>query len=291
MKRVLTLVTLAVMAAAGHAVAIEGPKDPRTGLGRTRGLIPPAAAGAEAIAAFDLDADMYASTRGDLGDLRIFRAGAAVPHLVERAVETRTRTAREPQPARQVALHEEADNRIEVVFELTGADPRAEGFEIITPLRDFDRTVCVSAGPDGIAWDVVVPEARVCDYTRFMDFAQREVTFPAVNKRFVRLEITAATAAQTGAVMELTREFRDGQPAGEIRKTIVEQQAFRMNEVRFWRTRAVEEYRGDIQREYAVTGLAVSRNEKQKSHLQNPLTASICSGYSCCRHHRPWLAR
>ena len=27
------------------------------------------------------------------------------------------------------------------------------------------------------------------------------------------------------------------------------------------------------------------------SHLQNPLTASICSGYSCCRHHRPWLAR
>ncbi|MFH1709302.1 MAG: S16 family serine protease [Planctomycetota bacterium] len=27
------------------------------------------------------------------------------------------------------------------------------------------------------------------------------------------------------------------------------------------------------------------------SHLQNPLTASICSGYSCCRHHRRWLAR
>ncbi|MFH0938040.1 MAG: hypothetical protein V1899_01970 [Planctomycetota bacterium] len=173
-----------------------------TDFSRMRGLIQPTPSAPVEIVAFELDADIYETGRSDFGDIRIFRDGTAVPHIVERAMETSMRTAREIQPSRRVSLREEADNRIEVVFELLGDDPQVEGLEIVTPLHDFDRDVRVWTGPDGITWEIVVPQAQVCDYARFMDFDQREVIFPAVNRRYIKLEISSATVAQTGRVME-----------------------------------------------------------------------------------------
>ena len=275
MRQITTLLPLILCAVAPFAVRAAGPAD----FSRMKGLNPPSQTAGGEIAAVTLDADLYAASRDDLGDLRVFQASRAVPHLAERVSETRSRTVRDSQPARKLSLHEDAANRLEVVFELLGDHPRADLLEIVTPLRDYERGLRISASPDGKAWTVLTPEAQVFDYTRYMDIAQREAPFPATTGRFIKLEIFQADDAKTAPILELTREFRKGQAEGEIQKTSVEKRPFRMDDVRFWRTRVVEEFKADVKQDYPVAGFTVRRDEQEKSTVvevktrREPLTA------------------
>lgn len=249
---------------------------------RERELTPPAGAEGRTIAAVTLDAAVYAASREDLGDLRVFRGGMAVPHLIERVTKTRQHTAHDPQAARRVSFRQEADNRIEVVFELAGDSPAADGLEVVTPLHDYERTARVSVSPDGRNWTLLVPQAPLFDYTRYMDIAQREIAFPVtVAARFVKLEILRADDAKTTPILELTREFRDGRAEGEIQKTVVETRPFRMDDVRFWRNRTIEEFKANVMREYPVAGFTVTRDPKEKTTIvsvdtrREPLTSLV----------------
>ena len=275
MRRITTIISLLLCTIAPFAVHAAVPAD----FSRLKELTPHSPQTGREIAAITLDVDMYAASRDDLGDLRIFRAGAAVPHVTERVSENCSRTVRRSQPARKVSLHEDAANRLEVVFELLGETPRSDGLEIVTPLRDYERGLRISASPDGKEWTVIVPEAQVFDYTRYMDIAQREAAFPSTAGRFIKLEIFQADDAKTAPILELTREFRKGQAEGEIQKTTVEKRPFRMDDVRFWRTSVVEEFKADIKRDYPVAGWKVCRDEKGKATIvevktrREPLTA------------------
>ncbi len=271
-----TTILSVLLCAAGLSARAADPSE----FSRMKELAPPAGTEGRSIAAAVLDPELYAASRDDLGDLRVFRAGTAVPHITERVTESRPRTVREIQSARRFSFREDAGNRIEVVFELLGDNPRADGLEILTPLRDYERTLRVSTSADGAAWSALLPEAQLFDYTRYMDVAQREAAFPApATTRFVKLEIFRADDAKTAPILELTREFRQGKAESEIQKTTVETRPFRMDDVRFWKNRTVDEFKADVKRDYPAAGFTVTRNPKEKTTIievktrREPLTA------------------
>jgi hypothetical protein len=229
----MTRAILLVSAAAAWAAAAQEP----TPFRYAKTLTPPdGAEAADAVLAADLDSEVYAATRDDLGDLRVFTAGGEeVPYVLERRMRHEAETVRNWHDATLQGLEEAADNRIAVTFRIPPEAPPLRGIRLETPLTDFERQVRVSgrAGAEG-AWEPLVTEALVFDYRRFADVRRVEAPAPESAHRWFRVEILEVTDEQASALTELTRTLVDGQVVEEVDRTQYRSRPFRIDRVRWW---------------------------------------------------------
>lgn len=216
------------------------------------------------VVAVPLDAGVYAATQDDYRDLRIINnVGAEVPRMLEKLVAISQRTVRRPVVAKLLMLRELPENRVEVELELTETNAVADGFSIVTSLRDFQHAVKVTGSADGVAWLPLVQAAPLFDYTRFADVRQLEVHLPGNSCRRFRLEISNVTEEKARPWTHLMRQTGGRDGGMEQRATDLQHQAFRMDRINFWRNELVDGAVEEARREWRLSGFNVERDDKE----------------------------
>ncbi len=244
-----------------------------------RALIP--ALTSAPLAAVVLDAPIYAGCAPDLRDLRLVEDGAReMPYYVEQVMAMQPRIEQVAQPADILTMHELPGNALEIVFQLSGENPGVSGIRVSTPLRDFERSVAIYVGATTQAWQLVVADALLFDYARYMDVAPHEVRLPQhAAGRFVKLVISAVTDETRSALARVTHEWHAGN-ATNVRATVdLTRRAFRIDRVTMWQDVTRAAVRAAVMCGYPLTGLTVTQDVRngmttlEFSAARAPLTA------------------
>lgn len=204
-----------------------------------------------------LDAPLLAATRTGFPDLRLFdEHGTELPRTVEPLYATEPHTSRSTIAANPSELRELPGNRIEARFVLAEKQPSPDGLDIRTPLRDFIRTVRVSGSPDGQAWQPLVENAEIFDYSRYMDIRRTEITLPSNSFRHFSIEISDASEERAQPLVRLVQEGgRDASRAFDLLRT-----PFRIQGVSFWRTTTTRAKASPVLQDWPHAGFTVTNN-------------------------------
>jgi hypothetical protein len=227
---------------------------------------------AEELVGVPFDADVYAATRPEYPDLRIFdAAGHEVPCLLEKVTETRTQKVREACASRVVSLTEQADG-VEVIVQLDDRSAAAEGLAIYTPLTNFERRVRVLGREEGMGWTTLVADGLVFDYARYMDVSNREIRLPKNGCRQFKVSIAGIADSRESPLMELTRKYRGGKEAERVEKTVLERRPFRMDRLELWYEKDEKSYEYDKKADYPVVQFRVEQNAGEKTTIVHVVT-------------------
>ncbi len=234
----------------------------------------------EELVAVVLDPHVYAHTRHRLPDLRLVDdGGREMPFLLRRATTTRRRTVRNNWTVEPESLKPLDDHGLQIELALDRRDPQPSGLTVVTPLRNFEQRLRVFGSDDGEAWELLVPDALIFDYSRFMDIRSCEVRLPENDFRRFRVVIDAVTAEQESELLELTRRLRDGEEVEREERVTRRRRPFRIEQIEFWRETVEEQVTGPATMEYPVTRFQVEHDARQQQTIvtvhtrREPLTA------------------
>lgn len=203
---------------------------------------------ADAVAAFRLDADVYAAAAADLSDLRILdAAGTEVPCVIRTVTTEQRRGVRRTARVERAEVRPLPDGGLEIVVTI---DPQRHpvapaGFTLATALENFEHRVSVSWTAGGDDWKPLVDDALVYDYEQFMDVRDVNVPLPAEPARppggRYRLVIGDVTQRQESQLAELTRTLSGGREVERQERIVVNRQPFRIEALEFWHDEQVVE--------------------------------------------------
>ena len=222
----------------------------------------------EEIVAVALDSEIFAATHDRCADVRIVdAAGREIPYERARVAESKVTSLREPCPSGGVTLHERDDGGLEISAALTDKSPSATGLTVRTPLKDFERRVSVSGSRDGSNWHVLVEDAALFDYSRYMDVSNHEVTLPANDDRQYRITIEAAADERASPLKELTRRFRGDEETERTEQTTLRERPLRIDGMDFYRLVPRHEPAKDVKRPYEVAKYEVTEDAQRKETI------------------------
>lgn len=197
-------------------------------------LSPPAVRAGE-VGAVTLDHDLYRRSDDALSGLRLVqREAREIPYGIRRTAATRSVAREMPFPADEVAaVRELPDNRLEIVVRRADDRPVPAGLRLHTALRNFEKRVTVSGGPDRAQWTVLVADAPLYDYARYMDVRHDKVLFPPRAFPWYKIEIAGAVTDRDSPLVEIVRQT--GGAAGDLEtvKTSFRKEPFHVERVEF----------------------------------------------------------
>jgi len=225
-----------------------------------------------------LDAHVFASTQGGLGDIRLFdEKGNTVPYLLRKLQTTRPRSVRNTWPAREPTVRPVGDG-LEIIVQLNEKDPHPNGLSLITPLRNFEQRVRVYTSADG-DWEPAGKEAVLFDYSRYMDARNDSVSFPETARRRFRIVVDDVTVEQQSELTALTRRLQGEEETERTEQAIVDRRPFRIDRIDFWREVVHDRATGDEKSDYAVMFHDVEQDKKKQQTIipidteRQPLTS------------------
>lgn len=191
--------------------------------------------GQEEILVLPLDSEIYDKTQSSLNDLVIQNInGDAVPFLIRKRKKKVTRESKKTWIASNVRLNPVTKNQLEINFELNENDLAPLGLKIITPLKNFEQRLQVFAINSDGTETLLVEDALIYDYSRFMDARQVSVRFPETSAREFRAVINNPTLIQQSQLAEITKKLQGGSEVSSETRSTVEKRPFRMDRIEFW---------------------------------------------------------
>lgn len=225
-----------------------------------------------------LDSDVYAGTRADFADLRVFdQANQETPYLVEKVVQTEMHGVQTPCGSTVAGLVE-GDDQLEVIVHLDDKAPAAEGLTIEMPLANFERRVAVLGSDDQKQWTPLVADALVFDYSRYMDVSNREVALPKNTFRWLKVVITGISDARESPFLDLKRTYRGGEEAERTEAIVLERRPFRIDRIVPWHARMEKRSESERKVDYPVAEWRVEEDREAKTTIvhvrtrRDPLT-------------------
>lgn len=157
-----------------------------------------------------------------------------LPWIIEPAEPGNEFRGEEHIPHRIESFDENDDGSIELTVTLAGNTPPPSRLEILTPLRDFEKSVTVFSDVDGSTWSPLVRDALIFDYERFLDFRRTSVSIPESKSRRFKVQISKATDRQRSLVKEITRTVSGPSGVTLSEGETLQTRLFRIDEVRFF---------------------------------------------------------
>ncbi len=217
-------------------------------------------------AAVALDSELHRTASDGYTDVRVIDdRGLEIPRAVEKVLLNETRIVHRSVGSRAASVRELPGNRIEAEFVLARPEYRADGFDVVTPLRDFARAVSVSGSRDGVVWQPLVQNADICDYSRYLDVRRTEVVLPPGSGPNFRIEIGNASEDRIQPLVKLVSQ-KGGQDSGaEIRTQELLRTPFRMDRIAFWKNESVVENQQEARREWDLPLPMVVEDAREKA--------------------------
>ncbi|MFZ4395394.1 MAG: DUF3999 family protein [Kiritimatiellia bacterium] len=200
----------------------------------------------EEIVTTTLDSAVYAAAGNTLADLRLV-AGETdeVPYVLETITATATHLARAPVAVTIESLRETGSNGVEViwapVFVRGSPLPVVRGFQVETPLRNFERRLDVYGNEDG-TWRKLASQALLYDYTQYMDVRRTAIELPANRATSFRMQIEDIVDTAASPFLEITRQVNAQEQSGSRRERFtLTRRPLRIDRISAWELRDIEE--------------------------------------------------
>lgn len=212
--------------------------------------------------AVPFDSEIYTGTRDGFPDLRLLDSdGQPVPFLIRQQIKQREVTSRSHWSASNPEL-KPSDDGLEVLIQLKEDEPQPVGMSVITTLKNFDQRVDIFGTEPGQSERSLVKDARIFDYSQYMDVRRLEIRLPDNNCRSFRLILKTLTANQESEMLQLTRNLTEKGQAETNReeRTTIQRRAFRIERVDFWREVKRLEEKSKVERDYALAKLEAAED-------------------------------
>lgn len=216
----------------------------------------------EAPMSFELDSEVYASTRPGFPDMRLDSGSATIPHSVRRVEGASVKVKRSFEcPAKLVSFTKTPGNRVEIVLErlkdLPDSGLAASSVRISTRTRNYEKRVRVQAGPgpDG-PWSELCDESPVFDYSDLIDFSRNSVSFSACGSPFIKVTISNYSEDGQSPVEGVVREFRAGANVAEYRRTLHMSTALRIDAISLFGERELVGEVPELLRDYPLASFS-----------------------------------
>lgn len=187
--------------------------------------------------AVPLDREVYRASLDDYADVRVINAaGRETPRVIRPQLRDESRHTRAPVAARPPRLEPSAEGPLHIEIALEPEAPAAEGIRLVIPARNFAHQVRVEGSRDGAAWEVLVPQAHIYDYSQYLDVRQTEIALPPNDSRHFRLIVSQPDQELIGAIRNLQRRHdADGVVRETVADLTIEVRPLRIDRIEFWR--------------------------------------------------------
>ncbi len=203
-----------------------------------RAILMPAIQEEVAPAFLVLPPDVYSATRDDFADLRILDSqGREIPRWIRRAESQKkvaTRRYATLHPGAAVRLTPQPEGSLEIVVTVPEKHPPVEGLRIHTPLKNFQQSVRVDTSEDGRAWEPLVEDAALFDYSQWMEVRHLEIAFPRPASRHLRLQISKPSVEHEAEWRSIMLRLRQGRETQRSEETRISRQPFRLERIESW---------------------------------------------------------
>jgi hypothetical protein len=241
-----------------------------------------AGGGGEEHAAVTLDSVLWDSLQAGAADLRVVGSdGRAVPYLLRKALRKERQTERIPCASRMTAFRELPGNQAEIALSLETNAPAADGIVFDSPLKDFERRLSVRGiGADG-SEGLLVEEALIFDYSRFIDMRNLSVTLPPNDFRRFLVRVNTVTDEAQSPRRQLERTFEGGAEVRLEEASVVTDRPLRLDKVTFYHARKTEGWRGERQADYGPKNWTLREDPRSQQTLieietfNEPLTSLV----------------
>lgn len=222
--------------------------------------------GHEEMLSVPLDSPIYAATRDGFPDLRIVdQDGVETPYLLAKAVETRTETRRLPAKSETIALKKTGANGIEISLSLDKKSPAVDGLTVHTPLSNFEHTLQVFGSNDEKNWTLLVRNAEIFDYSRYMPVSNRDIALPPNTFRQFKVLIEQATQTREAELLELTRKLQGDREETRSERIDLQRIPLQIDRIEFWSNHTDVLPDMEIKFDYPVAEFKLAQDEKNQA--------------------------
>ncbi len=222
--------------------------------------------GKQQLLAVALDGAIYQNSAGDFRDLRLIdQHGVETPYLLQKIAARKTVVQRLPIPSEAPALQKTGDDSIVISIALMKDAANADGFSIVTEQRNFEYDLQIQASNDGKDWQVLVNNAAIYDYSRYMPFGNRDISLPSNQFRHFKILVGKASQTRAAEVLRLTRTLQGSGERQRSETVDVSNEPLHIERIAFWHNQVETLPETEQSFDYPVTRFSVSQDAEHKT--------------------------
>lgn len=236
----------------------------------------------QTLLAVTLEASVYAACADDFRDLRLVDQDAVeTPYLLQRITRSKTVTRRQPSRSETPSLQKSGADGIAVTVSLDKDAANADGLTLVTKQHDFEYAIRVYGSSDGLNWQMLVDNAAIYDYSRFMEVGNRDIELPANDYRQFRIVVAQATQTRVAELLKLTRTLHGEEERQRLETLDLHHEPLHIERLDFWHKLTETVPEAETEFDYPVAGFRIREDTQHKISLidletrRQPLTGFV----------------
>jgi hypothetical protein len=218
--------------------------------------------------AFFLDSDLYAVTDESYANLRIVdEQGAEVPFYLHRKTHSTTQVVETAVSSKILGLETKDEHRIGIQVEVDVNSGIPDVLVVKTGDHNFEKFVTVYGSDTLSQWNVLVEEARIFDYARFIDIRNTRIELPRRGYKYLRIDISNLTEHKAPSEIEVTLEKRGDVKFSETERRIMRDETIHIDGVELYARRSEVRADDPFRAAYPVDDLKVTPDEKRRASI------------------------
>lgn len=227
--------------------------------------------GGQTLLAVALDNPIYAVVTPGFNDLRLTdQDGVETPFLLQKITRRKTVIQRLSSGSVTQILQKSGDDGIIVMVDLDKEAANADGLAVITTQHDFEYSLQIyGANDDGDSknWQLLVDNALIYDYSRYMDVDNHDIGLPSNNYRHFKIVIAQPIQVRIGKLLELTRTIRGDKNPQFSEKLELLNEPLHIERIEFWHNQSETLPETEQQFDYPVAAFNISQDTEHKTSV------------------------
>lgn len=223
----------------------------------------------QVLLAVPLDAAVYAASAADFRDLRLIdNDNQETPYWLQKIGGSKTVIKRLAVRSSKPKLQKSGEDGIIVTLELDKDElAHVDGFTVVTSQRDFEYQLQVQGSEDGSNWQSLLEQGMIYDYSRFMNFGNRDIELPDNRYKHFKIIVAKAVDTQVAELLEMTRSLQQGQELQRDEKIDLRKQPLHIDRIELWRNETETVAVNERRFEYPITDFKVSQDPDKQTTL------------------------
>jgi ribosomal protein S16 len=222
----------------------------------------------QALVAVVLDEPIYAASQDNFADLRLLdQDQVETPYLLKKIASSKTVTQRLSSAVETQNLQKSGENGIVVTLSLDKNAAFANGLTINTQQRNFDYSLQIMGSTDGNDWHILVENATIYDYSRYMAVSNRDISLPDNQDRFLKIIVAEATQTRNSQMLELTRTLQAGTEQQRQEKQQLQYEALHIDGIEVWHNHSNTQAEIAQSFAYPLSTFTISQDSAQHTSL------------------------
>lgn len=225
----------------------------------------------QALLAVALDTAIYAASASDFRDLRLIDShDVETPYWLQKIGGSKVVIKRLAVRGAKPKLEKSGEDGIIVTVDLEKDESaHVDGLSVVTSQRDFEYALQVQGSEDGKNWQPLLQNGMIYDYSRFMNFGNRDIELPGNSYRHFKIIVAKAVDTQVAELLEMTRSLQQGRELQRDEKIDMRSKPLHSERIELWHNQTETVAENERRFDYPVADFEVSRDaDKQITQIE-----------------------